>query len=107
MLNADPSSAPPAPPIIPRKLREADAIDIWIARWLGVPRRELICRYACDPRRLYEIWWEERFTGSRSKAEALFRERYPAIAGHVDYSRRRRIPHAAGAEGQLDLFELR
>ncbi len=39
-----------------RPLTEEDAVDIWVARWMRVPRKELLRRYACDPRRLYEIW---------------------------------------------------
>ena len=31
----------------------------------------LLARYGCDPRRLYEIWEEKRFAGSRDKALAL------------------------------------
>ena len=41
----------------------------------------------------------------RQKAETAFRERYPFLAGHVDYSRRLRLPKAAGGEGQLELFK--
>ena len=51
-------------PAVKRPLAEADAVDIWIARWLRVRRKELVARYACDPRRLYEIWEEKRFFGS-------------------------------------------
>src|SRR6185312_15645253 len=54
-----------------RRLSEADAIDIWIARWLRIRRKDLLLRYGCDPRRLYEIWEEKRFTGSRDKALEL------------------------------------
>ncbi len=39
-----------------RPLTEADAVDIWIARWLRIRRKDLVRRYGCDPRRLYEIW---------------------------------------------------
>ena len=60
-------------------LTEADAIDIWIARWLRIRRKDLLIRYGCDPRRLYEIWEEKRFAGSRDKALELFRERHPGL----------------------------
>ena len=56
----------------PRRLTEKDAVDIWIARWLGIRLKDLVLRYDCDPRRLYEIWWEERFIGSRQKAQDAF-----------------------------------
>jgi hypothetical protein len=57
-------SPPPAPER--RPLTEADAVDIWIARWLRIRRRDLVRRYACDPRRLYEIWEEARVAGARA-----------------------------------------
>ena len=47
-----------------RPLTEADAVDIWIARWLRIRRKDLVNRYGCDPRRLYEIWGEERLQRS-------------------------------------------
>ena len=59
----------------PRPLTQADAVDIWIARWLRIRRRDLLARYQCDPRRLYEIWEESRFPGARAKAIEIFRER--------------------------------
>src|SRR5262249_4766168 len=77
-----------------RALVEADAIDIWIARWLRVRRKDLIERYGCDPRRLYEIWTEERFAGARGKAMELFRKRYPGLVDRIDYGRHRRIPRS-------------
>src|SRR6185295_6384401 len=80
-------------PELPRKaLTEADAVDIWIARWLRIRRKDLIARYGCDPRRLYEIWEETRFPGSRAKAKELFRERYPGLQDRIDFGLHRRIP---------------
>ena len=87
-----------------RPLTEADAVDIWIARWLRIRRRELISRYGCDPRRLYEIWEEARFPGVRAKAEELFAGRYPSLIGRVDFGPHRRIARAPHP-GQLALFE--
>jgi hypothetical protein len=87
-----------------RPLTEADAIDIWIARWLRIRRKDLIQRYGCDPRRLYEIWGEERFAGSRDKALNAFRERFPSLVDRIDpgaHTRISRAPHPA----QLGLFD--
>ena len=92
-------------PALPqRPLTEADAVDIWIARWLKVRPRDLIRRYGCDPRRLYEIWGEERFPGSRSKAMAEFLAQFPALADRVDPGPHVRIPKAANPD-QLSLFD--
>ena len=87
------------------RITAADAVDIWILRWLNVRRKDILARYGCDPRRLYEIWWEERFVGSRKRAMEAFAERYPDLAGRVDYGPYRRIARTADADRQLSLFE--
>ncbi|MGH1419637.1 MAG: hypothetical protein ACRBCJ_12330 [Hyphomicrobiaceae bacterium] len=90
-----------------RPLDEAAAVDIWIARWLRMRRVDLIRRYDCDPRRLYEIWEEKRFPGSREKALKRFRNEFPGLLDRVDFGTHRRIPRRAvdEHEGQLTLFE--
>jgi hypothetical protein len=95
-------SSPPAS--ARRPLTEADAIDIWIARWLRIRRRDLMRRYACDPRRIYEIWEGARFAGSRDKALEIFHARYPTLADRVDFGPHRRIARTAHPD-QLGLFE--
>ncbi|MGE0627131.1 MAG: hypothetical protein AB7O43_04850 [Hyphomicrobiaceae bacterium] len=94
----------PQPGPLRRPLTEADAIDIWIARWLRIRRKDLLMRYGCDPRRLYEIWEEQRFAGSRAKAIVLFQERYPTLIDRIDYGRHKRIPRTIHPD-QLGLFE--
>ncbi|KAB2915512.1 MAG: hypothetical protein F9K29_13250 [Hyphomicrobiaceae bacterium] len=95
--------AAPCPPR--RLLTEADAVDIWIARWLRIRRKDLLIRYGCDPRRLYEIWEEKRFAGSRAKAIAIFSERHPALIDRIDYGPHRRIPRGVPAGLQPGLFD--
>ncbi len=87
-----------------RPLTEADAVDVWIARWLRVRRRDLCRRYRCDPRRLYEIWEGARFPAARDKAWAAFQARYPGLTDRVDPGPHRRIPRAVHPD-QLALFE--
>lgn len=99
------SPAPPAGRPPRRPLTEADAVDIWIARWLRIRRKDLIERYGCDPRRLYEIWEGKRFAGSREKALARLSELHPGIAERVDLGLHRRIPRRPPLEGQLELFD--
>jgi hypothetical protein len=94
---------PQRPP--PRRLTEADAVDVWIARWLRIRRKDLIDRYGCDPRRLYEIWEGTRFAGSREKALVLFAEQHPDLAARIDFGLHRRIPRRLPLQGQLELFE--
>jgi hypothetical protein len=95
------------PPEPPRALTEGDAIEIWIARWLRIRPKSLVLRYGCDPRRLYEIWWGERFPSSRGKAEKMFRERYPGIVDRTSFGYRRIPAVAAKSEDrhQLELFD--
>ncbi len=88
-----------------RALTERDAIDIWIARWLRLRRKEILERYDCDPRRLYDIWEGVRFPASRAKAMEAFAERYPSLVDRVDYGNHRRIPRRPPAELQPGLFD--
>ncbi len=90
-----------------RPLNEAAAVDIWIARWLRMRRVDLVRRYNCDPRRLYEIWEGKRFPGSREKALKRFQADYPGLMDRVDFGVHRRIPRKPEEqhEGQLALFE--
>lgn len=96
-LVADPRASRPP-------LCEADAVDIWIARWLKIRRRDLVSRYDCDPRRLYEIWQEERFAGSRDKALSVFLERFPSLADRIDPGPHVRHSKAAHPD-QMRLFD--
>ena len=100
------TSLPPVKvtPARPRALTEKDAVDIWIARWLRVRQKDLLTRYNCDSRRLYEIWWGERFPASRRKAADLFRERHPGHTDRTDFGYRR-IPRGPASLLQPDLFE--
>lgn len=93
------------PPREGGRLTAADAVDIWILRWLNVRRKDILVRYGCDPRRLYEVWWEERFIGSRKRAMEAFRERYPERADRVDYGPYKRVARTVDEDRQLSLFE--
>ncbi|CFX15588.1 conserved protein of unknown function [Candidatus Filomicrobium marinum] len=93
-------------PLAPKgPLSEADAVDIWIARWLRVRRVDILRRYDCDPRRLYEIWEGRRFPASRERARKVFAERYPELIDRVDFGNHRSIPRSNNHPAQLGLFE--
>jgi hypothetical protein len=96
---------PPPPPAQRRALTEDDAVDIWIARWLNIRRSDLVRRYGCDPRRLYEVWEGARFPQAKDKALAVFEERHPALLDRVDFGPHRRVSRAADP-GQLCFFEV-
>ena len=86
-------------------LSAEDAIDIWIARWLRIRPKDLIARYGCDPRRLYEIWAEDKFPGSRDRARAIFARRHPGLVDRIDYGPHRRISSAIDEDLQPGLFD--
>lgn len=96
--------AGPQPFNTARTLSEKDAVDIWIARWLRVRRKDLLARYDCDPRRLYEIWEGLRYPRSREKALVEFSTRFPQLVDHVDPSPHRRLPLRTRSPDQLNLF---
>lgn len=95
----------PPPSVARRALTEADAIDIWLARWMRVRRRDLLQRYGCDPRRLYEIWEGVRFPASRAKALDVLSEKFPSVLENVDLGCHRRVPTRSIHPDQLSLFD--
>jgi hypothetical protein len=103
MFSHQPSLAPPAI-AARRSLTQADAIDIWIARWLRVPRKALLQRYGCDPRRLYEIWEGSHFKESRAEALDRLRQTHPTLVDRIDPGPHRRVPKTAHPD-QLKLFD--
>ncbi len=89
-----------------RTLTEADAVEVWIARWLRHRRADIVRRFACDPRRIYEIWEGKRYPASRARALREFEARYPDLVDRVDFGNHRRIPRLTSADpDQLALFE--
>ncbi len=101
----DHSSTKPRPRGADGRLTSDDAIDIWIARWLRVRPKDLIERYGCDPRRLYEIWAEDKFTGSRERARKLFTQRHPGLVDRIDYGAHKRISSRIDPDLQPGLFD--
>jgi hypothetical protein len=89
------------PPV--KALTEADAVDIWIKRWLRIRVTDIRKHYGCDSRRLYEVWEEKKFPRARVKAEVLFRERHPGIVDRIDYGAHVRISKVDDPN-QLGLF---
>jgi hypothetical protein len=94
----------PPPSVARRPLTEDDAVAIWIARWMRIRPTDLTRRYACDPRRLYEIWEEVRFPGSRARALQEFARRFPGLEPRFDPGPHRRVPATVHPD-QMSLFE--
>ena len=88
-----------------RALSEDDAVDVWIARWLRIRRKDLVQRYGCDPRRLYEVWEGRKHPAARDRALARFREEYPTLLDRVDFGAHRRIPRVVENSEQMSLFD--
>ena len=100
-----PEKTAPIRRVAKRALSEADAVDIWIARWLRIRRKDLLQRYDCDPRRIYEIWEGVKHPASRSKALQRFQAEYPNLMDRVDFGGHRRIPRNETSPDQLTLFD--
>lgn len=99
----NPNSKPASPK---RALTEADAVEVWIARWLRHRRADIVRRFGCDPRRIYEIWEGTRHPASRARALKIFEQRYPELIDRVDFGNHRRIPRLDSRDpDQLSLFE--
>jgi hypothetical protein len=104
-MSSEPTLVPvqlPKPAV--KALTEADAIDIWIKRWLRVRVTDIRKHYGCDSRRLYEVWEQSKHPAARAKAELLFRTRYPGIVDRIDYGAHRRVSKENHVD-QLGLFE--
>ncbi len=86
------------------RLTATDAVDIWISRWLRVKRKEIMGRYNCDARRIYEIWEEVTFPGSRARALEKFKQLYPTLLDRIDMGPHKRISRG-GHPDQLGLFD--
>ncbi len=100
MLFEMPKQKPPV-----RALSAQDAVDIWIARWLRVPRKDLVHRYGCDPRRLYEIWEGKKFPAARDTALERFCTVFPGLKDRVDFGPHKRVPRRPDCDDQLALFD--
>jgi hypothetical protein len=87
----------------PRPLTEADAIEIWIARWLRMRPKDIMVRFQCDSRRLYDVWWGQAFPGSKGRAKQVFLERYPSSADRTDFGYRK-IPRGGSDPRQGKLL---
>ncbi|MEL6374745.1 MAG: hypothetical protein AAFR04_12345 [Pseudomonadota bacterium] len=98
----DPGGVPGRPP--GARLTFEDAVAIWTARWMRVRPVDLCRRYGCDPRRLYEVWGEDTFIGSRAEALARLQADHPGLVDRVDLGTHRRIPRTIDPALQLDLF---
>jgi hypothetical protein len=109
-MSSEPTLMPPtlvpvqAPKPAVKALSEADAIDIWIMRWMRIRVTDIRKRYGCDSRRLYEVWEQTKHPAARSKAEAKFRIEHPGIVDRIDYGAHKRVSKEESPD-QLGLFE--
>jgi hypothetical protein len=86
-----------------RVLTEADAVEIWIGRWLRIRPIDLARQLRCEADQFYPIWWGKAFPGSRARAEKAFRERFPNAVDSTTFSYRKIPvgPHADPRQGSL------
>ena len=87
---------------------DEQAVDIWIAKWLGTGVQALVERYKRSPFRFYEVWTEEKNTGSRLLALERLERDYPERVCLVDTSahvpKRKVIPRQTDNSRQMSLF---
>lgn len=86
-----------------RKLTKEDAIQIWIRKWLGHEKQQIILDFGQNPLRVYEVWQQDAFRGSREIAIGRFCQLYPELADKTDFSphvkKRKLVSRARGADG--------
>lgn len=87
---------------------DEQAVEIWMAKWLGVGVQALVERYKRSPFRFYEVWKEEKNVGSRLVALERFAREFPERADAVDTSshvpKRKVVPLQVDSYGQMSLF---
>lgn len=81
-----------------------DAVTIWLRRWLGDEKQRIIIDLQQNAIRIYEIWEEKTFKGSREVAKRIFEEKYPHIVAKTDFSphrpSRRLVPRRDDPPGE-------
>ena len=87
---------------------DEQAIEVWIAKWLGTGVQALVERYKRSPFRFYEVWTEEKNIGSRLAALRQFAREHPELLEITDTSphvqKRKVIPRQIDNSGQMSLF---
>lgn len=61
------------------QITAVEAVKAWVLRAYGCKVRDICNRFDVDPRRLYEVWEELEFKGSRQKAVELFERKFPKL----------------------------
>lgn len=87
---------------------DAQAVEIWKARWCGATIQSLLKRYGENPFRIYEVLMEERNIGTRLVAYEELKIENPALAARTTptphIQRRMVVPKPITGSGQLTLF---
>lgn len=86
-----------------RRIGYRQAVVIWIAHWLGLPKQRLAERYDVDRRRIYEIIEFRRHPASYEHARRIFAALYPQRVATTRFESHRRTGRWV-IPGQLDLF---
>jgi hypothetical protein len=59
-------------------LTETEAVKAWVLRAVGWKVRDIQTRFDVDPRRLYAVWEEVDYRGTRFVAMKLFLRLFPS-----------------------------
>ena len=87
---------------------DAEAIEIWIARWNKTKVQDLIAKYKKNTFRFYEVWKEEVNPGTRLKAFEQLKRENPKLASQTNpkphIPTRKVVPNNLFDSKQLSLF---
>ncbi|THF50347.1 hypothetical protein [Allorhizobium terrae] len=85
------------------------AIEIWKARWYGIPVQDLVAKYRENPFRFYEVWEEKKNVGTRLEAYEQLKRENPLLAANTNpvcHVPKRKVIHRRTFEGgQIEMFQ--
>ena len=86
------------------RLTDKQAVVVWIAHWLGIPKQRLAERYLGDRRRIYEVVMFQKHHRAYDDARRIYRALWPGRVARTDFSEHKRKARWT-VPGQMDLFE--
>lgn len=85
------------------RLTHKQAVVVWIAHWLGLPKQRLADRYRVDRRRIYEVVMFQKHHRAYDEARRIYRALWPQRVARTDFSEHKRKARWT-VPGQMDLF---
>jgi hypothetical protein len=86
---------------------DAQAKEIWKAKWKGETVQSSIARFGENTFRFYEVWSEEKNSGTRLEAFNELKLENPILASRTNpaphVARRRVVAKSMGVSGQIEM----